>query len=108
MRVLRDATRRQELLAISAITLLEIAVLFGRAAGRNDAGAEAVLEQIESGSVFQIIPFTIDIAAAVAALGRALGDPDDRAIVSTARVHRLKLVTSEKRIIASGLVPVVG
>jgi PIN domain nuclease of toxin-antitoxin system len=49
----------------------------------------------------------MDIAAAVAALGRALGDPDDRAIVSTARVHRLKLVTSEKRIIASGLVPVV-
>jgi hypothetical protein len=42
MRVLRDATRRQELLAISAITLLEIAALFGRATRRNEAEAEAV------------------------------------------------------------------
>jgi PIN domain nuclease of toxin-antitoxin system len=34
-------------------------------------------------------------------------DPADRAIVATARVHRLLLVTSDQRIIESKLVPVV-
>ena len=36
-----------------------------------------------------------------------LRDPADRAIVATARVHRLSLVTSDQRIIKSGLIPVV-
>lgn len=34
-------------------------------------------------------------------------DPADRAIVATARVHRLRLVTSDQRIIESKLVPVI-
>jgi PIN domain nuclease of toxin-antitoxin system len=49
----------------------------------------------------------VEVAAEVAALGGYLRDPADRAIVSTARVRRLKLVTSDQRIIDSGLVPVV-
>jgi PIN domain nuclease of toxin-antitoxin system len=36
-----------------------------------------------------------------------LRDPADQAIVATARVHRLKLVTSDQRIIESKLVPVI-
>jgi PIN domain nuclease of toxin-antitoxin system len=36
-----------------------------------------------------------------------LRDPADRAIVATARVHRLRLLTSDQRIATSGLVPVV-
>lgn len=40
-------------------------------------------------------------------IAAGLRDPADRAIVATARVHRLKLITSDQRIIASGLVPVI-
>ena len=36
-----------------------------------------------------------------------LRDPADRTIAATARVHRLRLVTSERRVVKSGLVPVI-
>jgi hypothetical protein len=36
-----------------------------------------------------------------------LRDPADRAIVASARVHNLRLVTSDRRIIESKLAPVV-
>jgi len=56
---------------------------------------------------FEIIPSTIEIAAEVSALSASPRDPSNRAIVSTARVHGLKLITSGERIIDSGLVPVI-
>jgi hypothetical protein len=49
----------------------------------------------------------VDIAAEVAALSSALRDPADSAIVATARIHRLRLVTSDQRMIESKLVSVV-
>ena len=49
----------------------------------------------------------MEIAGEVAAMGDSLRDPADRAIVATARVHRLKLITSDQRIIESGLVSVI-
>jgi PIN domain nuclease of toxin-antitoxin system len=47
------------------------------------------------------------VAAEVSAIGGTLRDPADRAIVATARVHRLKLLTSDERIIDSGLITVI-
>jgi PIN domain nuclease of toxin-antitoxin system len=46
------------------------------------------------------------VAAEIAVL-ETLRDPADRVIVATARVHRLRLVTSDQRIIDSRLVAVV-
>lgn len=106
-RVLRDAVRRHEPVAISAITLLEIAVLFGEANTRSDIPLDGLLSEIDSHPAFQIVPLTVEVAAEVAALGGSLRDPADRAIVATARVRRLRLITSDQRIIGSGLVPVV-
>ncbi len=40
-------------------------------------------------------------------MGPSLRDPADRAIVATARMHRLVLVTSDQRIIESKLVTTV-
>jgi PIN domain nuclease of toxin-antitoxin system len=40
-------------------------------------------------------------------MGDALRDPGDRFIVATARVHRLRLVTSDQRIVDSKLISVV-
>jgi PIN domain nuclease of toxin-antitoxin system len=107
MRVLRDAVRRHEAVAISAITLLEIAVLFSEGRNRSEIPLDELLNEFDSNPAFQIIPFTVEVAAEVAALGGSLRDPADRAIVSTARVRKLRLITSDQRIIDSGLVPVI-
>jgi PIN domain nuclease of toxin-antitoxin system len=106
-RVLREAVRRREPVAVSAITLLEIAILFGEGRVRSSLPALELLAELESSPAIQIVPLTVDVAAEVAALGGSLRDPADRTIVATARVRRLRLVTSDQRIIDSGLVPVV-
>ena len=69
------------------------------------APLEDLFEDLQS-QVFQILPLTHEVAAEVASLG-GLRDPADRAIVATARVKRLRLMTSDQRIIESKLVPVV-
>jgi PIN domain nuclease of toxin-antitoxin system len=107
MRILSDAARRREPLGVSAITLLEIAVLFGNGAARSDIRTAELFGDLESNPTIEIVPFTLDVAAEVAALGTSLHDPADRAIVATARVRTLRLLTSDQRIIASNLVPVV-
>lgn len=91
---------------VSAVTLLEIPLL-GEGRQRLSAGVNDLLDQVDTNPIFRIIPFTTDIAREVAALGDSLRDPVDRAIVATARVHRLTLLTSDQRIIDSNLVPVV-
>ena len=105
--MLRAAARHGDQLALSAVTLLEIAVLFGEGSTRLKVPVQELFGSIESSGAFYIIPFDVELAAEVAALGDALRDPADRAIVATARVDRLRLVTSDQRIIESKLVPVV-
>jgi len=104
-RVLEDAERRGAPLAVSAISLLEIAGLFAK--DRLSGSMAAIFEKLDREPLFVLLPITVEIAAAVATLGGTLTDPADRAIVATARVHRLRLVTSDQRIVASKLVPVV-
>ena len=106
-RVLRAAARQGEPVGLSAITLLELAVLFGESTTRTTVTAHELFASIESSGSFHVLPFDIEIAAELAALGDSLRDPADRAIVATARVHRLRLVTSDRRIIESSLVAVV-
>ena len=105
VRVLEAAVRRTEPIALSAISLLEIAVLSSAGKLGLKAPLEELLEDLQS-PVFRIVPLTFEVAAEVASLG-GLRDPADRAIVATARVERLRLVTSDERIIESKLVPVV-
>jgi len=107
LRTLRGAVRRGEPLALSAVTLLEIAVLFGEGGTRLRVPLNELFAALDSTAGFQVVPIDIEIAAEVAALGDMLRDPADRAIVATARVHRLRLVTSDQRIIDSQLAPVV-
>ena len=106
-RVLREALRRREPLAVSAITLLEIAVLLGGRNARANVPVRDLLRELESNPAFQIEPLTVDVAAEVAALGDALRDPADRTIVATARVRKLRLLTSDQRIVDAKLVPTV-
>ena len=105
IRVLEAAVRRAEPVALSAMSLLEIAVLGSAGKLGIKVPLDELFEDLES-PLFQILPMTREVAAEVALLG-TLRDPADRAIVATARVERLRLVTSDQRIIETKLVPVV-
>ena len=103
---LESAVRRGEPVALSAISLLEIAVLASEGKLRLKARIEEFFGELQSHLAFRLLPLTYDVAADIA-LVASLRDPADRAIVATARVHRLRLVTSDQRIIDSKLVPVI-
>lgn len=105
-RVLAAAVRRVEPLALSAVSLLEIAVLASQGKLKLRMTIDEFFDHLQASGVFQVFPLTYEVAAEVASLG-SLRDPADRAIVATARVERLRLVTSDQRIIESKLVSVV-
>ena len=107
VRVLEGAVRRTEPVAYSALSLLEIAVLTSEGKLTLKRPVSDFIEALQANPVFRVLPFTDEIASEVTSLGTSLRDPADRAIVATARVHRLRLVTSDQRIIESKLVPVV-
>lgn len=106
-RVIRMNVNRQQALALGAMTLLEIATLSSEGRFRTKGDPNELLDRIEASPIFAILPLTFEIASEVAALGHALRDPADRAIVATARVHRLRLLTSDQRIISSKLVATI-
>jgi PIN domain nuclease of toxin-antitoxin system len=107
-RLIRQTLDRKRPVAISSITLLEIANLFATAGRvRSSISLNELFRELRTAPLFQILPITFEIAAEVAALGGLLTDPADRAIVATARVNQLRLVTSDQRIIESKLVPVI-
>jgi PIN domain nuclease of toxin-antitoxin system len=106
LRALETAVRRGEPVAISAISLLEIAILASGEKPALKVSLEELFQDLNSNPVFRIFPLTYEVALDVAILP-VLRDPADRTIAATARVHRLRLVTSDKRIIESKLVPVV-
>ena len=93
-------------MALSVISLLEIAVLAGGGRPVLKVSLDEFFQDLNSNPTFRILPLTYEVALDVAALS-VLRDPADRAIAATARVHRLRLVTSDRRIIESKVVPVV-
>lgn len=106
-RVLEDATARQEMLAVSAISLVELAASMSERNRRRDTPPRRLLEQLDVSDQLEVLPITIEVAKEMVAMGDSLRDPGDRAIVATARIYGHRLVTSDERIIESRLVPVV-
>jgi len=106
-RVLDLNEKRGQPLTICAATLIELALLHrdgGRGVGQD---IDRVLSTIEAGPACRILPITVEIAREFSSISQGLRDPIDTAIVATARVHRLKLLTSDQRIIGSGLVSII-
>ncbi len=107
-RILEEAVRLRQPVAISAITLIEIALLFTDGPLRiKTATAAGLLDELSANPTFQILPVTFEIAEEVLKIGRTLRDPADRTIAATARVHGLRLLTSDQRIVESNLVQTV-
>jgi PIN domain nuclease of toxin-antitoxin system len=107
LRVLRAEVHRSRPLAVSAFTLIELALLVSEGALQTNETPEQFFAELESNPAFEVLPITFQIAAEIASVGRQLRDPADRAIVATTRVHRLKLITSDERIVGSKLVTTV-
>ncbi|MBZ5624634.1 MAG: type II toxin-antitoxin system VapC family toxin [Acidobacteriia bacterium] len=105
-RVLDDVVRHGMHAGVSAMSLVEIAFL-GEGRPRLLVGVNDLLHQLDTNPTFRIIPITPEIAQQASALSGSLRDPADCMIVATARIHRLTLLTSDQRIVESGLVPVV-
>ena len=106
-KAIENAERGGESVALCTVSLMEIAVLASEIKPRLNIRLGEFLEALRSNPFFQLLPLTIEIASEIASLGPGLRDPVDRAIVATARVHRLKLVTSDQRIVESKLANVV-
>ena len=106
-RILNEVIRRRETVGISAITLLEVAILSRDGPLRMKLSMDDVFSELEASPVFRILPLTIEIAKEVSSLGAALRDPADRVIVATARVHGLRLLTADRRIIESNFISAV-
>ena len=106
LRAMESAARRGEPVAVSAVSLLEIAVLASGEKPMLKLSLDEFFQDLSSNQVFRILPLTYEVALDVASLS-LLRNPSDRAIAATARVHRLRLVTSDQRIIDSKLVQVV-
>jgi hypothetical protein len=62
---------------------------------------------LKESSAHRILPLTVAIAREVSVLQPVLLDPVDCVIVATARVHGLRLLTSDQRILNSNLVSTV-
>ena len=105
-RLVENAEKQGDFLNISAMSLLEIATM-NEGKQRLSFKVEDLLDELDSNPIFRILPITTEIAREVAALRNALRDPGDSAIVATARVHGLRLLTADQRIIDSRLVPVI-
>jgi PIN domain nuclease of toxin-antitoxin system len=107
-RRLQDLENRQKPIAISAITLWEIAMLAAR--GRIDFAEppDIWLEELEGHPLIEVMPVTARIAAESVRLGPDFhNDPADQIIVATARLHGLQLMTADKRIRAWGKVSIL-
>lgn len=103
-RVLGSIDQKGGRVQVSAVTLLEIAILYGVGNRKHQEKAQEMIQFLEDHPLVEIVPFTPQVAVDVGTLGPFLVDPMDRAIVATARVHRLTLITSDERIIKSKLV----
>ena|SRR5579863_10348003 len=98
-----DARRDANGLAISDITLLEMARLASTGRIRSDLTVEALLQEVESR--FVVLPMSSRICARAVALPTSLPkDPADRVIVATALAEGLLLITADGEIRRSKVV----
>ena len=95
-------------LHISAISLWETAKLVELGRIVLNVSPDVFFDEIESAAQIQILPISARVALESTRLGSDFHkDPADQIIVATARVHGLRLVTCDERILRSRLVSVV-
>ncbi len=105
---LRRAEARGDRIGVPAICFWEIAKLVERGRLEFEVTADQVFDEIEEHPTIRLLELSPRIALESTRLGPGFhGDPADQLIAATARVHGLKLVTSDDRIRSSRVVGVV-
>ena len=100
------AAEKKDGIAISAISLWELAALFTRGRIRAYGTVEASVQLVTQDVVIK--PITAEIAALATQFPDDYPhDPADRLIGATARAHGLRLVTRDSRIAASPLLEAI-
>jgi PIN domain nuclease of toxin-antitoxin system len=107
LRVLVQSERHRQPFQVSAMTLIELAQMLRAGPVRMPVQPEVVLRMLDSADRFRILPITLPIAHEFGVLFPVLRDPADTAIVATARVHGLRLMTSDDRIIKANVVSTI-
>jgi len=98
--------RKSGSLAISAISLWEIAWLAQNSRIEIDVSVDSFLKKCTS--YVQVLPITQEIAVRSVQFPVSYPhDPQDRIIGATALAEGIRLLTHDKRIVKSGLVPIV-
>jgi PIN domain nuclease of toxin-antitoxin system len=98
-----DSRRKGEGLAVSDISLLELARLASEGQIHLPTGIELFLQEVET--LFVVLPMTARICAGSMELPRTFPkDPADRIIVATALVGGMPLITADREIQRSKLV----
>lgn len=104
--VIRDAREKDRGLAVSSISLVELARLASFRQIYLKPDAETVLAEVERR--FTILPITANIALQAYALpARYPKDPADRIIGATALVEDIPLLTADREIRKSRAVPTI-
>jgi PIN domain nuclease of toxin-antitoxin system len=100
------AARIEGGLAIASITLMELAWLAENGRVTTTLSVESFVRLCAS--KMTVLPITPEIAARAVSFSDAYPkDPQDRLIGATALVEGIQLITRDKRIKKSGLVPIV-
>lgn len=91
--------RASNSLAISVISIFEVAALLGRGKIRTAASHAAIVGAMTEG--VEIWPVTLDVALQAGQLPADFpSDPLDRMIAATAQVHGVPLVSADERILS--------
>jgi PIN domain nuclease of toxin-antitoxin system len=98
---IRSARERAEGLAISDITLFEVALAASKGRIQLDASLDAYLQAVESS--FVVLPMSSRVCARVVTLPATFPkDPGDRIIAATALAEGVPLLTADREIRKSG------
>ncbi len=89
-------------LIISDIVLLEISYLSAKGRIEDAEGIDALLAKVAES--FRVIPISPEIARIALELDFPHGDPFDRVIAATAKIHSVPLLTRDRSITAAGSV----
>jgi PIN domain nuclease of toxin-antitoxin system len=107
-RALNHSETSHDVLAISAITLWELAMLGQRGRIELTGPMDMWLAELERDPAIAVMPITGRVAfEAVHLSSRFPADPADRIIAATALCHGLTLLTADRRIRDAGEVPVL-
>jgi len=93
----------RSVLYVSAISVWEVGMLESKGRIRFSCDCLDWVRQALSAPGMRLLPLTPEIAVASTRLpGQFHGDPADRILVASARLHALGLVTHDERILAYG------